>query len=135
MARRSPAVVGATLAAALLLPLLSLLPRAAAAGGILPPRALAPSFSAKAAVGGEIQTISLEKDLLKGKDGWAVLLFYPLDFTFVCPVRSFGNTKGEWRVALAPPLQTPAPPETRSRSRVPSLSTPHNQHLKKPRRR
>lgn len=43
-----------------------------------------PDFTAKAVVGKEIKTLSLSKDLL-AKDGWAVLPFYPLDFTFVCP--------------------------------------------------
>ncbi len=41
----------------------------------------APYFSADAAKEGEVVTISL--DDYKGK--WLILLFYPLDFTFVCP--------------------------------------------------
>lgn len=40
-----------------------------------------PEFSVPAFKDGEFKTVSL-KDL-KGK--WAVLLFYPADFTFVCP--------------------------------------------------
>lgn len=39
----------------------------------------APAFTAQAVANGEIKEISLED--YKGK--WAVLLFYPLDFTFV----------------------------------------------------
>ena len=41
----------------------------------------APHFTADAAVGGQIKKLSLSD--YKGK--WVVLLFYPLDFTFVCP--------------------------------------------------
>lgn len=41
----------------------------------------APEFKADAVFNGEFKTISL--DDYKGK--WKVLLFYPLDFTFVCP--------------------------------------------------
>jgi peroxiredoxin (alkyl hydroperoxide reductase subunit C) len=41
----------------------------------------APEFSGQAALHGEIQSISLSD--YKGK--WVVLVFYPLDFTFVCP--------------------------------------------------
>ncbi len=40
-----------------------------------------PEFSLPAFVNGEFKTISNED--LKGK--WAVLFFYPADFTFVCP--------------------------------------------------
>ena len=50
---------------------------------------LAPSFTAKSVENGKIQTINLP-DLLRNpidpaKPGYALLLFYPLDFTFVCP--------------------------------------------------
>lgn len=41
----------------------------------------APLFTAPAVIDGEVQTIKL--DDYKGK--WTVLLFYPKDFTFVCP--------------------------------------------------
>lgn len=41
----------------------------------------APGFKAKAVVNGEIKEVSL--DQFKGK--YVILLFYPLDFTFVCP--------------------------------------------------
>ena len=40
----------------------------------------APSFKTQALVGREFQTISSED--LKGK--WVLLMFYPMDFTFVC---------------------------------------------------
>jgi alkyl hydroperoxide reductase subunit AhpC len=41
----------------------------------------APTFTAGAVVDGEIQSVSLEG--FRGK--WTILLFYPKDFTFVCP--------------------------------------------------
>ena len=41
----------------------------------------APAFTAQAAVGGQIKTLSLSDYLGR----WVVLVFYPLDFTFVCP--------------------------------------------------
>lgn len=41
----------------------------------------APDFKAQAVVNGDFKEVSLEN--YKGK--WKVLLFYPLDFTFVCP--------------------------------------------------
>eukprot|EP00611_Tribonema_gayanum_P019208 TRINITY_DN3272_c0_g1_i2.p2 TRINITY_DN3272_c0_g1~~TRINITY_DN3272_c0_g1_i2.p2 ORF type:complete len:298 (-),score=115.96 TRINITY_DN3272_c0_g1_i2:786-1655(-) len=41
----------------------------------------APTFETAAVIDGEIEKISLEQ--YKGK--WTVLLFYPKDFTFVCP--------------------------------------------------
>lgn len=41
----------------------------------------APTFSAPAVVDGEIKNVSLEE--YRGK--WVILLFYPKDFTFVCP--------------------------------------------------
>jgi len=41
----------------------------------------APSFSAQAVVDGGFKEVKLEQ--FKGK--WVYLLFYPLDFTFVCP--------------------------------------------------
>jgi peroxiredoxin (alkyl hydroperoxide reductase subunit C) len=42
---------------------------------------LAPEFEAQALIGEEIETLALAD--YKGK--WAVLFFYPGDFTFVCP--------------------------------------------------
>ncbi|MEK6809258.1 MAG: redoxin domain-containing protein [Nanoarchaeota archaeon] len=43
--------------------------------------AKAPSFEAKIFQNDEIKTVSLEQ--YKGK--WVVLVFYPADFTFICP--------------------------------------------------
>ena len=40
-----------------------------------------PEFSVDAFVNGDFKTITSED--LKGK--WAILFFYPADFTFVCP--------------------------------------------------
>ncbi len=40
-----------------------------------------PAFKLNASTAGEFSTV--ENSALKGK--WSVLLFYPLDFTFVCP--------------------------------------------------
>lgn len=55
----------------------------------------APQFTAKAVIGGEIKEVSLAA--LKGK--WVVLLFYPLDFTFVCPTElcSFSDRLEEFK--------------------------------------
>lgn len=54
----------------------------------------APHFSAEAYVNGEVKKVSLTD--YKGK--WAVLFFYPLDFTFVCPteLRSLGKAEEEF---------------------------------------
>uniref|UniRef100_A0A7S4NU10 thioredoxin-dependent peroxiredoxin n=1 Tax=Paramoeba aestuarina TaxID=180227 RepID=A0A7S4NU10_9EUKA len=41
----------------------------------------APSFTAEAAINGEIKQVSLSDHLGK----WVILFFYPLDWTFVCP--------------------------------------------------
>lgn len=41
----------------------------------------APAFTANAAVKGQIKKLSLSD--YKGK--WVIVIFYPLDFTFVCP--------------------------------------------------
>lgn len=41
----------------------------------------APAFTLEGYAGGEFVTVSLEA--LRGR--WVLLLFYPLDFTFVCP--------------------------------------------------
>jgi alkyl hydroperoxide reductase subunit AhpC len=55
----------------------------------------APLFEAKAAVRGQIQDIRLES--YRGK--WVVLLFYPLDFTFVCPTElvAFSDAAAEFK--------------------------------------
>jgi alkyl hydroperoxide reductase subunit AhpC len=54
----------------------------------------APAFEGKAVVNGAIKSISLND--YKGK--WVVLLFYPLDFTFVCPTEivSFSERSTEF---------------------------------------
>ena len=46
----------------------------------------APSFKAQALVGREFQNVALED--YQGK--WVLLLFYPMDFTFVCPTELVG---------------------------------------------
>ena len=46
----------------------------------------APAFKTQALVGREFQHISLED--YRGK--WVLLLFYPMDFTFVCPTELVG---------------------------------------------
>lgn len=43
----------------------------------------APDFTANSYFKGEFQEVTLSDTLKAGK--WAVLFFYPLDFTFVCP--------------------------------------------------
>eukprot|EP01129_Flabellula_baltica_P013197 TRINITY_DN6085_c0_g1_i1.p1 TRINITY_DN6085_c0_g1~~TRINITY_DN6085_c0_g1_i1.p1 ORF type:complete len:220 (-),score=50.89 TRINITY_DN6085_c0_g1_i1:19-600(-) len=55
----------------------------------------APSFSSEAVVNHKFETVSL--DDYKGK--WLVLLFYPLDFTFVCPTEiiSFSDNIADFR--------------------------------------
>lgn len=59
----------------------------------------APAFSGPAAKEGEIVDISL--DDYKGK--WLVLLFYPLDFTFVCPTElvAFSDAAEQFRAVNA----------------------------------
>jgi alkyl hydroperoxide reductase subunit AhpC len=54
----------------------------------------APAFTAQAAQNGQIKTLSLSD--YKGR--WVVLLFYPLDFTFVCPteLHAFSDASEEF---------------------------------------
>ncbi len=57
----------------------------------------APDFTANAYFNGEFTKISLYEDVLnKGK--WAVVFFYPLDFTFVCPteIKEFSAKASEF---------------------------------------
>jgi peroxiredoxin (alkyl hydroperoxide reductase subunit C) len=51
--------------------------------GHVTPRNVAPQFSATAVINEKFEKISLSNYLSRGK--WVVLLFYPFDFTFVCP--------------------------------------------------
>ena len=46
----------------------------------------APEFKTQALVGREFQTVSLAD--YRGK--WLLLVFYPMDFTFVCPTELVG---------------------------------------------
>lgn len=50
----------------------------------LRPRNPAPLFTAKAVIDDKFITINLSDFINQGK--WVVLLFYPYDHTFVCPV-------------------------------------------------
>jgi alkyl hydroperoxide reductase subunit AhpC len=61
------------------------------ASAVLLPRQQAPAFEAKAVVGDDFVDISLAD--YAGK--YVVLLFYPFDFTFVCPTEliSFSEAK------------------------------------------
>jgi alkyl hydroperoxide reductase subunit AhpC len=60
------------------------------------PRSVAPEFKdVNAVVGSEFQKISLSQ--YKGK--WVVMVFYPFDFTYVCPTEliSFSERLGEFK--------------------------------------
>jgi len=61
------------------------------------PRSLAPRFSAMAVVDGQFEKISLTQYLDEGK--WVILLFYPFDFTFVCPteIQAFSQHHQEFQ--------------------------------------
>lgn len=61
---------------------------------MLRPGQVAPDFTGEAYVGGAIRELSLQA--FRGK--WTVLLFYPLDFTFICPteLRAFGRSLEEF---------------------------------------
>merc|ERR1712020_203966 len=62
---------------------------------MLQPSTKAPDFTGKAVVDGEVKDISLND--YKGK--YVVLLFYPADFTFVCPTElvAFSDRVDEFR--------------------------------------
>ena len=62
---------------------------------LLQPQHPAPKFSGTAVVGTEFQEISSEQ--YSGK--YLVLLFYPLDFTFVCPTEiiAYNDSAEEFR--------------------------------------
>lgn len=53
----------------------------------LRPRKPAPLFKAKAVENDSFTDVSLQNYIDAGK--WTVLLFYPFDYTFVCPVIIF----------------------------------------------
>jgi len=57
---------------------------------------VAPTFSAQAVIGEKFERVSLQQYLKKEK--WVVLLFYPYDFTFVCPteILSFSAAQAEF---------------------------------------
>ena len=61
----------------------------------LQPASKAPDFSGQAVVNGEFKDISLSQ--YKGK--YVILLFYPADFTFVCPTEiiAFSERAEEFR--------------------------------------
>jgi hypothetical protein len=52
----------------------------------LKPRTKAPTFKAKAVLNDKFMNLALD-DYINAKK-WSVLLFYPFDYTFVCPVCS-----------------------------------------------
>jgi peroxiredoxin (alkyl hydroperoxide reductase subunit C) len=56
---------------------------------------IAPSFRLEGVAGGRVSRVSLE-DLRRG---WAVIFFYPADFTFVCPteMKAFQASLSEFR--------------------------------------
>ena len=62
---------------------------------MLQPTQKAPDFKAEAVVNGQFKTVSLAD--YKGKN--VILLFYPLDFTFVCPteILAFSDRIAEFR--------------------------------------
>ena len=62
---------------------------------MLQPATAAPAFNGQAVVNGEFKEISL--DDYKGK--YVVLLFYPADFTFVCPTEliAFSDRADDFR--------------------------------------
>lgn len=50
---------------------------------VLRPRTKAPDFKAKAVIDDQFMDVTLQQ--YKDKNQWIVLLFYPYDYTFVCP--------------------------------------------------
>jgi hypothetical protein len=61
------------------------------------PRQPAPTFIAKAVSDGQFVDVNLAEYGRKGM--WTVLLFYPFDFTFVCPTEiiSFSDKNNEFQ--------------------------------------
>ncbi len=64
--------------------ILAVLAQAIAHDLLLRPRTPAPQFKAKAVIDDKFIDVSLSEFTNAGK--WVVLLFYPFDYTFVCPV-------------------------------------------------
>jgi alkyl hydroperoxide reductase subunit AhpC len=66
----------------------------ATAYGVLLPRTTAPEFTTKAVIGDKFAEVKLSD--YAGK--YVVLLFYPFDFTFVCPTEliSFSEAKAQF---------------------------------------
>jgi alkyl hydroperoxide reductase subunit AhpC len=65
------------------------------------PRNVAPSFTAKAVIEDKFVQISLSNYTSAGQ--WAVLLFYPYDYTFVCPTEiiSFSEKNSDFTAVNA----------------------------------
>ena len=63
----------------------------------LHPRHAAPTFKAKAVIDDQFINVNLEDYKNAGK--WLVLLFYPFDYTFVCPTEiiSFSDSQPEFK--------------------------------------
>lgn len=57
---------------------------AAVSADKLRPRQAAPLFKAKAVLNDKFIDVALKDNL--NSNQWSVLLFYPFDYTFVCPV-------------------------------------------------
>lgn len=70
---------------------------ALAAASDLRPRQAAPSFKAKAVLNDQFIDVSLSDNI--DKNQWSVLLFYPFDYTFVCPTEiiSFSEKNEEFK--------------------------------------
>jgi hypothetical protein len=58
----------------------------------LKPRTQAPRFKAKAVLNDKFVNVALDEYISAQK--WTVLLFYPFDYTFVCPVSSYSPYNG-----------------------------------------
>jgi alkyl hydroperoxide reductase subunit AhpC len=70
-------------------------------GNAIRPRHQAPQFSAKAVLHDKFINVKLSD--YAAKNMWSVLLFYPFDFTFVCPTEiiSFSERNDEFHAINA----------------------------------